>query len=327
MSETAGLETAPRSGRRRAIAVLGTALLVAAVLQVAGANPAVSESTTLIARKAMLSPGLDPNKGIWNQVTAVDVPLTAQQTAYPFGGGTVQSVEVKALHDSKSLFVRLSWDDAARDDRSDSVERFSDAAAVEFPAAGGSSVPSVCMGQAAGGVNIWHWRADSQEGLPESSTDLGNGEADLEVPADDPLYFPARNAGNPLALAQGAVQDLVAEGFGTIGPLEEQAVEGKGVYSDGRWTVVFKRSLKAPAAGHPAFANGSTTDIAFAVWDGANSERNGKKSVSQFVKLELSNDTIAPVSSATILVLSLLTPLVIIAAVIFFRRRRNAATA
>lgn len=327
MSETAGLETAPRSGRRRAIAVLGTLLLLAAVLQIAGANPAVSQSTTLVARRAIIGPGLDPGAGVWKQVSAVEVPLTQQATTYPFGGGTVKTVRVRAVHDTNSLYVKLEWDDAARDDSTDSVEKFSDAAAIEFPAGGGSSVPSVCMGQADGGVNIWQWRADSQKGIPGSSADLGNGKADLEPSLDNPLYFPARNAGNPYALAQGAVQDLAAQGFGTIAPLADQTVKGKGTYSDGHWEVVFKRSLGSPAKGHTAFAKGSSTDVAFAVWDGANQERNGKKSVSQFVTLQMSESTVAPVSNGTILTVSLATPIAVIAVVLLLRRRRNAATA
>ena len=290
MSATASVEIEPRADRRRPLAIVAAALLVAAALQLLGANPATSEVTTVVAHKTGSGPGLDPGAGVWDRVPAAEVPLTAQQTSYPMGGGSVKTVDVQAIHDADTLYVRLAWDDAMKNETTGRAEEFSDASAIEFPATAGAAVPAICMGQADGGVNIWQWRADSQNGVPSSSADLGNGVADVESPADDALNFPARNAGNPYALVDAAtVQNLSAVGFGTISPLDEQAVEGRGEWADGRCSVVYQRDLASPGDGQPAFDDADKTDVAFAVWDGENAERNGKKSVSQFVTLQLSD--------------------------------------
>ncbi|MCZ7536582.1 MAG: ethylbenzene dehydrogenase-related protein [Acidimicrobiia bacterium] len=328
MSDTTSAEIARRPPSRRPLAALAGVLIAAAALQTLGANPATSAVTTLVAHRVGEGPELDPEAGVWDRVSAVEVPLTAQQTSYPMGGGAVKTVDVQALHDADALYVRLSWNDAVRDDATGRAEDFSDAAAIELPGTAGASVPAICMGQADGAVNIWQWRADSQEGLPSSSSDLGNGVADIEPPAGDDLEYPARNAGNPYALlGAGAVQNLTAVGFGTIEPLADQAVEGLGEWADGRWSVVYKRALEAPGNDQPTFAGLDKTDIAFAVWDGARDERNGIKSVSQFLTLQLSDKGV-PGKSLTALWIAVATVLVVGAGVLIMgsaRRRRKVA--
>jgi complex iron-sulfur molybdoenzyme family reductase subunit gamma len=100
------------------------------------------------------------------------------------------------------------------------------------------------------------------------------------------------------------VQDLVALGFGTIGPAPSQTIEGRGDRDGGRWRVVVARPFPAPDADRPAFTVGGLTDVAFAVWDGSRGDRNGQKSVSQYVRLEVS-DELAPTSAGTVLTVGL----------------------
>ncbi|MDO8611317.1 MAG: ethylbenzene dehydrogenase-related protein, partial [Dehalococcoidia bacterium] len=47
------------------------------------------------------------------------------------------------------------------------------------------------------------------------------------------------------------------------------------------WYVLFAREMKA-SGDYTPFKPGQTTNVAFAVWDGAAGERDGLKSVSQF---------------------------------------------
>lgn len=291
------------SGRRASAAVVAVAAAVAATLQILGANPAASQTTTITARRAYEKPSLDPGAAVWKKAPALDVPLTAQQTSYPFGGGTVPSVSAKALHYGDRLYVRVEWTDSTRDESIASVDKFADAAAIEFPSVAGATVPSVCMGQADGGVNIWQWRADRekkdarwpQSAHPDAYVD--------EVQPFGELNYPARAAGNPVALRARPTQDLVATGFSTLSPAAQQTVAGGGRYSgvgaDGRWAVVFERPFAPADPMHPTFTAGKATDVAFAVWDGSRNERNGIKSVSQFVKLNISNtEQKAPPSAA-----------------------------
>lgn len=182
--------------RRRGL-VLVAILAAAGVLQLLGANPAVPQGTSLTALRAVELPDLDPGDATWDRAPRVEVPLTAQNVTYPFGGGSVPAVRVQAMHDREVLLVRVAWTDTTEDASSVRPDEFADAVAVQFPASAGSTAPAICMGQADGGVNIWQWRADSERELPASADDLHEGAyADL-YPAVDDLHFPAREAGNP----------------------------------------------------------------------------------------------------------------------------------
>jgi DMSO reductase family type II enzyme heme b subunit len=64
-------------------------------------------------------------------------------------------------------------------------------------------------------------------------------------------------------------------------------VSGKGVWRDGSWSVVFVRELKSKDLDDVKFAIGKSTPVAFAIWDGQNRDRNGRKVVSNWHKLIL----------------------------------------
>jgi hypothetical protein len=282
MSETRSL------GRK--IGVAAVVALAALCLRVANANPAQSQSTTLKAWRVDRDPGLDPLADMWKDIPPVDVPLTAQQGVYPLGGGSVAAVRAAAVHYRDRLYLRLTWDDGSHDVTTNDVTSFADATAVEFPSVASSSVPAVCMGQARGGVNIWQWRADRQPDL--AALNPGDRPVVDYYPSRSDLWFTARAAGNPYAdVTANPVQNLAAQSFGTIGPTREQPVTGRAVYEDGAWFVVFSRPFSSAGADQPAFAMGDTTDVAFAVWNGSNGDRDGQKQVSQFVRMEFSNDT------------------------------------
>lgn len=299
--------------RGRAVTVI-LALLVAATLQLIGANPAVSQSAAVEAMLVDGVPDLEPGSSIWNRAPAAEVPLSAQSVIYPFGGSALPAVRVQAVHDGTELFIRVSWPDSTADMSTVGSEDFADAVAVQFPAIAASSAPPLCMGQADQGVNIWHWRADD---LPSSVEELhADGYVD-QYPSTDDLYFPARAAGNPYALPSlGPVQDLVAVGFGTLGPSAEQTVAGSGHWDRDEWAVVFSRPLSSADAQRPAFDVGTTTDIAVAAWDGAAGDRNGQKAVSAFLQLSISGDDLpaAPRSDVALLLIIGATVVVVIAA-------------
>lgn len=266
----------------RRLGVLGVLVVTALALRIADANPARSQAATLRAWRVDRVAGLDPADPLWSDVAPISVPLTAQQGIYSSGGGSIPTVDVRAVHDGARLFVRIEWTDGTRDVSNRDAIDFADAAAVQFPAAPGSTVPAVCMGQADAGVNIWQWRADRQPG------GAGRGPVVDYYPSQDDLWFPARDAGNPNAVAApNPVHNLVARSFGTIGPAVEQPVVGRASYAGDAWSVVFARSFESPGPDQPAFAVGQRSDVAFAIWDGTNGDRDGQKQVSQFVQLSM----------------------------------------
>ena len=274
----------------RRIVALGLLLLAAVILRITDMNPAVAQTRSVVAWKVAESPGLDPEARIWDELSFATIPLTAQQVTVPIGGGTVPSVRVKAAHHDEILYLLVEWTDITRDETSDAADLFSDGAAIQIPAEHGSTVPEVCMGQADGSVNIWQWRADSQRGFDR----LGPGAAIVDgYPSTDDLFYPALAAGNPFAEASpGIVQNLVASGFGTLEPTDSGVVGGIGIFDDSQWRVVFARPFSAPNALQPGFEEGREFDVAFAVWNGSQADRNGQKSVSEFARLLVSESAI-----------------------------------
>ncbi|MFQ5613060.1 MAG: ethylbenzene dehydrogenase-related protein [Anaerolineae bacterium] len=281
-------------------------VIAAAVLTFYKMPVASSQGLTLVSAKVADDlPLTDPDSALWQEATAVEVPLSAQIIARPILPETnIKAVTVRALHNDDRLAFLVEWADETQNDSTVRVQDFRDAVALQFPLAEGP--PFFCMGQEGGNVNIWHWKADWQADIiarqdvdtaypnmyvdeytfaePVSSISVG--------PADytDPNYVPAFAVGNLFAAAtyNSPVEDLVAGGFGSLTsqPLEAQNVQGYGVWADGQWRVIFSRSLASSEADDANFSPDQVYSIAFAAWDGANEERNGQKSTSQWVSLQ-----------------------------------------
>jgi DMSO reductase family type II enzyme heme b subunit len=93
-------------------------------------------------------------------------------------------------------------------------------------------------------------------------------------------YAPARALGADMAGPRDRpVQDLVAEGPGTLAPVAGAHGNGRGRWADGGWTIVLSRPLPS---GLPA--NGRT-QVAFAVWEGAREEAGARKMRTGWVPL------------------------------------------
>ncbi|MCZ7533698.1 MAG: ethylbenzene dehydrogenase-related protein [Acidimicrobiia bacterium] len=284
---TALTSTSPRT--RRLIAI-GLVLMLAIGFRIFDVTPAAAQSSILTSWSSTTDPGLDPNSAVWADTPATSVQLTAQNVTPPMSTGGIRAVNVRSVHYNNMLYVNLQWADTTPDMSTASVGTFADAVAMQFPSVAASSVPAICMGQADSAVNIWQWRADAQEGV---SLMPDRGYVDLYQFTDD-LYYPARAAGN-IQSSTAAVQNLIAGGFGTLTPLNEQVIAGAGSHGALGWSVTLARPFTAPGENQPAFATGDMVDVAFAVWDGTNKDRNGQKSVSAFVRLEIAgNDFAAP---------------------------------
>ena len=114
---------------------------------------------------------LDSRAPAWAEAAAtavalVPAPVTmaaavSPQLALSQSHGAVKSLATAALHDGRTLSVRLAWADPTRDDAIRDLDRFADAAAIMFPLREGAI--SVTMGDAERPVNVWLWRSDQAE--------------------------------------------------------------------------------------------------------------------------------------------------------------------
>lgn len=282
-------------------------LLTALFLTLVKIPTASSQGLQLVAKQVPDAlPVQDPTSPLWQQTIALEVPLSAQNVIKPFQmQPKVKSVTARALANQQQLVVLVEWADETENSSTLAIQDFTDAAALQFSLA--QVQPFFCMGQQGGNVNIWHWKADWQAELlarkeiedlyPNMYVDdypfapAGDREIASAKNYTDQNYLTALAAGNQMADLEiiSPVEDLVAGGFGslTAQPQPGQNVQGFGQWKDGRWQVIFSRDLQSSDTDDVSFTPGTTYSVAFAAWDGANAERNGQKSTSQWVNLSI----------------------------------------
>lgn len=226
-----------------------------------------------------------PGDSAWNRAARNWIPLSGQviHKARWFAPA-VSGVWVQALHDGKSLALRVSWDDrskspdsawlgftakmlatmASDDSTPPTAELWPDRLIVQFPVTqpAGFERPYFLMGTAQQPVYQWRW-ASAPEG---GSVTAG--------------------------LARGI------ERFDSL-PAGPASVKSLAVYDQGQWQVVFTRSLAtADSANQLQFQTGRAIPVAFFAADGSNGETGTRLGVSAWYFLAL--DT--PVSSQVFVV-------------------------
>ncbi len=242
------------------------------------------EDTTLRAHKvAKLSK--DPLDRAWEQFDPVRVPLNPLwPEPYP-----VLAVAVTVMHDGKQIAVLCQWKDAELNGAPIRVQDFQDSMALQF--ALGGKPAFVGMGDKDNPVNLWYWRAGWQQEMDGPRPDMDTRYAALHVDTYFATgYRTASDAGNPLAVTpKSPVEDANAHGFGTLKsqPAGSQNVQGKGVWRNGFWSVVFIRDLKSKDAEDVKFDTKQSVPVAFAVWNGEQGDRNGRKVISNWYQLSL----------------------------------------
>ncbi|MCV3273026.1 ethylbenzene dehydrogenase-related protein [Roseobacter sinensis] len=200
----------------------------------------------------------DPDDIIWERLPEYRVEMNPAFAAH-------ESVELRINYDaettqlymtlartSERFYVRLRWVDDTRDTAT-TFGRFRDGAAVQFSL--GDDETSPVMGDGPeNAVNIWYWRADDN-----------------------------------------SVQNLAAGGPGSTTLLDEQPVTGEAMYfeNDGdpnEWVVVMSRALVSEGA-HTASFDRDIVPMGFAIWQGAEQQRDGLKTVLDgWVLLDMSAD-------------------------------------
>lgn len=206
----------------------------------------------------------DPLDPAWKTVQPTYIPLMQlwQQNA-----AMIPGVYVRALHDTTRVVFHISWSDASKNDTLSGVQSFGDAAAVQFSKS--RDLPFFAMGDSEHPVTIWMWKAGKQNAR--------------EITLLPSQHLTATDAGNIVSSASSAhpTEHLTANGFGTLETRETgmQTIQGKGIYQNGTWSVVLYRSRTGLDTKDIMFKPDATLRIGFAVWDGEERDRNGKKSV------------------------------------------------
>jgi hypothetical protein len=206
------------------------------------------------------------------------------------------SLDVRAVRNDDHAGFLLEWDDDSADVRV-TIDGFGDMVAVEIPVTAGPLPPAPFMGNKDGRVNILQWRADWQTDVDKGAVTMRElypnfYAADfyhvdhLPAAAAAP-YQGAVSLGNPMSDQHrtSSVQDLMAEGFGSLTPRTTQAAAGRGTHDGKRWHVVITRPLAATGDSAASLAPGTATQVAFAVWNGSHSEVGSRKAWAAWMPL------------------------------------------
>ncbi len=244
---------------------------------------------TLRARRVAALPR-DPLDPAWAEVESTWIALMPLW----WRDERIEGLELSAVHDGREIAFHLAWADATKSEELLGFETFTDAAALQFSAE--ATPPFFAMGEAGRPLNIWSWKAawelegEQARGIADRYP-FASDTLPAYVPEDmRQLYSTARAAGNDLAAPGHArpVEELSAQGFGTLAPVSRKGgLAGHGVWSEGRWQVVFTRPLRPEGTELVPFEPGTEVCVGYAVWDGSAQDRNGQKSVSVWHCLEI----------------------------------------
>lgn len=263
-------------------------LLAALALAACGRGPSRTVTPSEVRAVQVERLPASPDDPAWATAPVHPAALLLQDVVEPrLLSPSTAAAEAQAVTDGKGIAFRIAWKTAQR---SDVVlpASFSDACAVQLPSTPSADAPSPMMGEAGRPVEISYWRAAWQaavDGRPDTlrayypnakvdhypfeSASLAAGSPEQKAMA---LRFaPARAVGNAMAgPRERPVQDLVAEGAGTLRPAE-QVSTGAGKPTVDGWAVVIARPLPR------GIGPGTRTQVAFAVWQGAKGEVGSRK--------------------------------------------------
>lgn len=220
----------------------------------------------------------------WETMPSLDIELYYQVMVLPWPKKVVPQVTVKAFRNKKDIYFYMEWEDKTIDNIQE-TGIFTDACAIMFPLSEDIQPSSLMMGFL-GHANLWQWKADQDREFWLNERYEKKPYVDFYYPfEEEELFIVSKKK------YQSAVNDLLAIRVATITHKPSQNVKGRGIYNKGVWRVVYKRSLKAADAEVDIKFSKSNKLCAFAVWDGSHRDRGGRKSISNWVQLNIEQET------------------------------------
>ncbi len=218
-----------------------------------------------------------PSDSAWANIGAYWFPLVGQVIHKPrWFAPAVAGVWVQAMHDGKTLALRVTWDDRSKspdstwlpfaqrvletvaddDSTPPKAELWPDQLAVQFPRhlSDGMERPYFLRGGPTDPVYQWRW-----------------------------VRVPGAGAGRAVAgLARGI------DRFDTL----NTGVAAQATYDHGAWRLVFTRALATPdTADEVQLEAGRAIPVAFFAWDGSSGEHGSRMAVSTWYFLALDRPT------------------------------------
>jgi DMSO reductase family type II enzyme heme b subunit len=225
-----------------------------------------------------------PDDAAWNGVERFWIPLVGQVIAKPrWFAPTVDGVWVQALHDGRSLALRLTWDDPSKS-------------------------PDPAWDEWLGRVSKTLTDVDGPLAARQSADRLvvqwaKNPNDDTERP-----YFLGGSTKRPVYVWRWTSEPMQVEegsetGLGTFAALPATHVTQNARYVDGQWQLVLTRALgSSDTTQAPRFTTGRAIPMAFFAADGSNGEDDVRGAVSTWYAVYLAVPTpsrvfVAPIAT------------------------------
>jgi hypothetical protein len=230
--------------------------------------------------------------GFWKDIPEIKVELIAQMAVNPKPAkAETDLMMVQAVHDGKFISFRLRWADKEKSEAG-KLGEFSDAVAIEFPVLNNDSPPPITMGAEKDPVHVFHWRAqyqyDEEKGkkdikdiYPNASVDTypnefpDRGKLKPSTEEQREVFLVGNAAGNTQSSRKKAVDEIMAEGFGSSAVREDTDSVSRGEWKKGEWVVVISRALKRSKGSVLEVGKGSSFGLA--VWQGGKDEVGSRK--------------------------------------------------
>ena len=274
-----------RTIARSILPLMAIALCLAVV---SGCRRTVATTTEVVAVSSTNVPS-KPDDPAWDQAPEHPAKLLLQDLVEPRQmQASTADVRVRAITNGAEIAFRLEWLDKTKDDLPGPAH-FMDGCAVQIPAKIEANLPAPQMGETGKKVEIVFWRADWQamvdgrpdsikERYPNASVDhypfeahsLEKGSAAQTEMAT--RYAPAAALGNRrVGPRSNPVEDLIAEGPGTLSPAASTTSKGRGMKTADGWSVIITRRVPE------GLSAGARTQTAFAIWEGSHNEVGARK--------------------------------------------------
>ncbi|MBZ5554903.1 MAG: hypothetical protein LAO21_19480 [Acidobacteriia bacterium] len=241
--------------RQVVIAAIGFLLFSGVMWAQAKAKPAAGQALSVVASSATVEKLLQGEPSTWNQIAVKRISLNRTPPLYDTeepAGLDIPTVEVRLARAGGNLLVQLSWRDATHDATA-LAEVPNTAPETRF-----RKVPTEADDRFFDAVAVM-FPARPEAGAIAPSLQMGDAEHPVAI-----YYWNA---------ARGALL-MEARGRSTT-RRTGQSFPAAGTYQNGQWSVIF--ALPDLPAGTP---------VAFAVWNGSQKDRDGRKYFSVWHLLE-----------------------------------------
>lgn len=232
----------------RKLLVAGTLVLAAAMVPtfVTGQAPANQVPVTSVSQSQARSLS-NPTSPAWNDASTVTVALSSAPSDVPDANETsIERLNVEAARTQERILLRMSWADATNDSNV-TPSRYEAPRISSFGDAAAVQLPA---------------NASQRPGIA-----MGSQQAMVDVWWWNGVM---------------GVQELLAAGPGSTTQVRNSSMSVNATYTDGRWHVVFSRPLDPGAENRASLDREVDVPVSFAVWNGSNTERAGKKAVSEW---------------------------------------------